>query len=895
MPGAGPGHVDGALLEREQSLATLAALLGDVRTSSEGRLVLVGGEAGVGKTLLLRQFCRSGAEGSRLLWGACAPLRTPRPLGPLLDVAEATGGELEQLVLEAARPHEVAAALLRELRSRSPTVLVLEDLHWADEATLDVVALLAERIASAPALLVASYRDDELDRTHQLRLVLGELVRRPGRMKLNSLSRAAVAELARPHGVDPDELYRRTGGNPFFVTEVLAAAGEHVPETVRDAVLARAARLSERARGLLDAAAVIPGQLELWLLKALAGELIDRLDECLASGILAAVGRGVAFRHELARLVVEEAISPERKLTLHNGALVVLAARGRANPDVVALAHHADAAGDAESVLRWAPLAAERAAASGSHREAAALYARALRFASGLPLAERADLLERRAEECYLSAQIDAAIDAQQEAIECHRRRGDTLREGDALRVLSRTLFFVGRTSEGEAAADQAVELLERRAPGHELAMAYCNVSQRRMVVENAQEANIWGARARELAERLDDTEALVYALTNIGTVELRAGEQDGRDKLERALALAQQHGLEDHAARIFNSLVMWPLRLRKLRDAESYLGAGLEYCRERGLDTWRLYLLAARARLELDRAHWDAAGDAAASVLRDPHSASVARNWALIVLGLLRARRGDAEASAPLQEANALAESTDELMRIGPTAAARAELAWLAGDNATVRLVTAAPLAMAINRRVPWVAGELAHWRWRAGVHDELPAELVAEPYRLSIAGEWARAAEFWDGIGCPYDAALALGDADEDAPLRQALDELQKLGARPAAAIVARRLRQRGVRGVPRGPRPVTRANPAGLTARELQVLALLREGLRNAQIAERLIVSQKTVDHHVSAILRKLNVRTRGEASATALRLGLVDPTRAGSALPNRDELRRTTGSA
>ena len=173
MRSAGPGQVDGALLERDQSLVALAALLGDVRASSEGRLLLVGGEAGVGKTLLLRHFCRSDAERVRVLWGACAPLRTPRPFGPFVDIAEATGGELEQLVLTAARPHEVAAALLRELRKRSPTVLVLEDLHWADEATLDVLALLAARIASAPALLLGSYRDDELDRTHQLRLVLG--------------------------------------------------------------------------------------------------------------------------------------------------------------------------------------------------------------------------------------------------------------------------------------------------------------------------------------------------------------------------------------------------------------------------------------------------------------------------------------------------------------------------------------------------------------------------------------------------------------------------------------------------------------------------------------------------------------------------------------------------
>ena len=379
-------------------------------------------------------------------------MRAPRPLGPFLDVAEATGGELERLVIAEARPHEVAAALLVELRRRGATVLVLEDLHWADEATLDVLALLAARIASAPAGL-ASYRDDELDRTHQLRLVLGELVRRPGRMKLDALSRAAVAELAGPAGVDPEELYRRTGGNPFLVTEVLAAGGEQVPESVRDAVLTRSARLSAPARGLLDAVAVIPGQLELWLLEALAGELIDRLDECLASGILAAESARIAFRRRACTNWQSKKRSrPSEAFGCIGARCVALAARGGTDTDVAALAHHADAAGDGDGVLRWAPLAAGRAAASGSRREAAVQYARALRFAGGLSPLERAELLERRAEECYLTAQIDAAVAAQREALECHRQLGDVLREGDALRVLSRTLFFVGRTAEGEAA-----------------------------------------------------------------------------------------------------------------------------------------------------------------------------------------------------------------------------------------------------------------------------------------------------------------------------------------------------------------------------------------------------------------------------------------------------------
>ena len=328
----------------------------------------------------------------------------------------------------------------------------------------------------------------------------------------------------------------------------------------------------------------------------------------------------------------------------------------------------------------------------------------------------------------------------------------------------------------------------------------------------------------------------------------------------------------KNSAGLTFNRLVMFPVRYRQFDIAQTHLADGLEYCAERGLDTFRLYLLGSRARLQLELGHWTEAGDSAALVLRDPRSPQLARTWAMTTLGLLRTRRGDAEASTPLEEAHAMAHPTFELARIAQIDAARAEAAWLAGNPDAVAEITDAALALAVDRRDSWAAGELTYWRHRAGIQDELPAGLVAEPYRLSISGDWARAAERWRQIGCPYETALALADADDESALQQAFEGLQALGARPAVAIVARRLRERGVRRVPRGPRPQTRENPAGLTTRETQVLGLVAEGLRNAQIAERLVVSEKTVDHHVSAILRKLNVRTRGEASAKAARLGI-----------------------
>jgi DNA-binding CsgD family transcriptional regulator len=487
----------------------------------------------------------------------------------------------------------------------------------------------------------------------------------------------------------------------------------------------------------------------------------------------------------------------------------------------------------------------------------------------------RADLLQRRVDECWLTDQLEAAIEAQEEALECRRRIGDRLGEGDALRTLSRLLFFVGRVHEGEARASEAVELLERVPPGHELAMAYGNVSQRRMAVQDLHRAVTWGTRALELARDLDDEEALVYALTNIGTAEFQAGLREGLPKQEQALELAQRHGLEDYAGRAFMSIVRCAVEQRNFELADEYLERGMAYCNERGLDTWRLYLLGFRSRVELDGGRWEEAIASAEAILRDPRSAPVPRGVALITLGLVRTRRGDPEAAVPLAEEHALATPTEEPVRIGWIAAARAEAAWVAGDHAAVLRETEGALSLARQRHQPWLVGELACWRWRAGVRDRVARGAAAEPYALSLAGEWARAGERWREIGCPYEAALALADADQEQPLRQAHDELQALGARPVAAIVARKLRERGARGVPRGPRPRTRENPAGLTARELEVLALLTEGLRNSEIAQRLVVSDKTVDHHVSAILRKLDARTRGEAAARAGRLGLTGP--------------------
>jgi DNA-binding CsgD family transcriptional regulator/tetratricopeptide (TPR) repeat protein len=865
-----PGRSD-ELLERAGQLAVLKEALASVGRAGRGTVVVVRGEAGVGKTALLRSFCDQVARSQRVLWGTCDPLFTPRPFGPLFAIAEGTGGKLGSSLAQGANPQQVAVALVQELSSPPRTALVLEDLHWADEATLDVFTLLARRAEETPALVVGTYRDDALEKAHPLRRVLGELATTTAvrRLRLAPLTPEAVGQLAAPHGIDGRELYEKTGGNPFFVVEVLAGESEEIPATVKDAVLARAMRLSPSAREFLEAAAVVPQRAELWLLEALAGAAVGAVDECVTAGMLVAEGDGVVFRHELARLSLESSIGPANKARLHRQALAAISGRPGHDLDFARLAHHAEAAGDTDAVVRFALPAAERASSMGAHREAAAQYGRVLRSGAGFPLAERADLLERRSHECYLTDQSDEAIAALEEALECRRALGDRLGEGRTLTRLSYILWCPGRARESGRAAREAVAVLEPLPASRELAKAYANLARSIGETDGWAAGAGWGERALQLAEDFGDTETALEARRILA----RALPDCGLEAMEQVFDDAQSAGLVEEVGATYLRLSENALGARRYDVAEDQLAKGLEYCSEHGLELFRLYLLSHRARLYLAQGRWAQAAETADAVLRIPRTSIMPRITALTVLGLVRARRGDPGHRPLLDEAWDLAQPTEEVGRFGRVAAARAEAAWLGCDPDGVASVTELALPVAL-RCSPALADELGVWRRRAGLGPQKPA-VTSSPHGLQLAGSWDAARASWVEAGCPYEAALCLADADDEARLRLALEELLELGARPAAAIVARRLRERGVVSVPRGPRATTRQNQYGLTAREMEVLALVNEGLQNGQIADRLVVSVRTVDHHVEAILRKLGAKTRADARVAAASLGIAVP--------------------
>jgi DNA-binding CsgD family transcriptional regulator/tetratricopeptide (TPR) repeat protein len=841
------------LLERTAELEALAAALAAVDESACGKLALVRGEAGVGKTALVDAFCAT-HRSWRVLRAASEPLHTPSPLGPFLEIADAVGGDLARIAEGGPKPYALTAALARVLAA-GPAVLVIEDIHWADEATLDVLRLLTRRLESVPTLVIVTYRDDELTRDHPLRAVLGEFGARAIRVNVATLSPDAVASLASESGLDADALYRRTNGNPFFVTEALAAGGDGVPETVRDAVLARAARLGSDARQLLDAVAVVPPHVEHSLLDRLVPNADAALDECTAVGMLRAGDQRVGFRHELARIAIEDALLPGARRTLHRAVLAALLDGGDST-DPARLAHHAEESADTEAILRFAPEAAERAAAVGAHREAADQYARALRHGADVEPAQRGEWLVRRALSCYLTDQNAEALEALRLAVSVYHELGDEISEGYAWKLLAEYLWCPGYVDESRAAALHAIALLEPHGPSRELGRAYDQMAFLADQGSRPEEAALWRGRLLEVSKATGDVELGIISCP---------------DGLKAAFATAVELGFIELAGGIQQSVAGGPLWARRYEAADRSLRAGLAFHSDHGLELYRHYILSWLGICALEQGRWDEAVDWADQVIRTPRASISPRILALTTVGLVRARRGDPDPWSPLDEAYELAFGSGEPRRIAPPAAARAEAAWLEGRDSELAELTDDVYALAQARRDGGIVGALGVWRSRAGLPVEL-VDGVGEHHALEIRGEFAAAAMLWAETGCPYEAALALAATGEEGSQRDALDELHRLGAQGAVAAVTARLRRTGVRGLPRGPRRTTRANPSNLTTREIEVLALLKDGLRNSEIAERLVLSERTVHHHVSAILRKLESGSRTEAVARARALGI-----------------------
>jgi DNA-binding CsgD family transcriptional regulator/tetratricopeptide (TPR) repeat protein len=854
------------LLERDRQLRACAEYLVEA-AAGHGRLVYVAGEAGIGKSTFSARVAADADGTATVAVGVCDGSATPAPLGPLVELLPSLPGDVWP---PDATRQEVFARLLDTLRAPpdgKPVLLVVEDAHWADEATLDLLRYLARRIHGCRALVLVTYRPEDSAAVRGLRILLGDTASANGtrRVDLPPLTADAVARLVAEHArehptaapTDPGKLFGVTGGNAFFVTEALSAGTSRVPATVRDAVLARVARLDEEAQRALEVVALAGARAETGLLVDLLAHGLTALDEPLARGLLRQVDGDVMFRHELARLTVAHDVPVGRGVHLHRRLLAALTARGA---DPARLAHHADVAGDVDAVLTFAPLAAARAAELGSHQEAVRQYRRALRHADRLADDRRAELLWSLGYEYYLTLRIDEAIAATRAALDIWDAAGERVRVGDAWRCLSRLSWFAGRRVDAEQQAATAVDLLEG-GETVELALAYSNRTQLRMLSSDLAGTQDWGRRTLALVERLPDSarreEVRVHALNNLGSMEITAGDLEaGRALLVESLTDARSADLHEHAARAYCNLASIAVVQRRHDEAVHYLDEGLEYCVDRDLDPWSLYLEGCRARLLLDRGDPAAALRLAESVLDRGNLSATDMIEPVLVLAHVHSRSGDPRGVELLARARQLASEMAELQRVGPAAAARCEAAWIRGDDHDAVAAAREAWGTAEAADCPWNRGAVATW---LPPDQAVPLETLAPPYAAERAGRWAEAAELWAAVDSPFDQALALARSGTQEGLADAARRFDRLGADAAAARTRALLRDHGW-AAPRTSRSAR--HPTGLTVREVEVLGLVNEGLSDARIAERLFISRRTAEHHVASILAKLGAGSRHE---------------------------------
>ena len=854
------------LIERESQLAALRQYA-DEASQGSGRLVLISGEAGVGKSVLLEESAHD-LNDARWLWAGCDGLFTPAALGPLLDLASQLDGELLRLCHAEAKRDQLYGALLQQLGDlQSFTVLAIEDVHWADEATLDLLSYLGRRIQHLPVLLLVTYRDDALVATDPLRLTLGALAiqRATRRLSLATLSAAGVATLAEGTMIDATELHRLTAGNPFFVIEVLQAGNDALPASVRDAVLARTRTLSTSARDALDTAALIGSRMQSGLLVSLLDDPLV-VDELISHGLLIKDGDDLRFRHEIARVAIEAAVPPYRKAAMHTKIMDALLSQG-CNDDA-RLAFHAEGAGRDDLVVRYGSRAGRRASELAAHREAAAQYGRALQSATDTDLRTRAELSDAVAQELALVDRWEESAEMRTAALELWRGAGDLRRESQSLLRLSVAMWRLCRGAESKQAREGALALAQECASGPEIARAYERMASHRLAEGRYEEGIAMARQAREMAEQLGLTDVIGDALdTEAKAIRGRGGEW--AVPMQAALESALSGGHEEQAGRAFARTYMWYCEDLRPEEAERCYGDALAYCEEHDIGTFVVCLQGQRTAVLEQNGRWDECISLGHALLDQHRLSRWNRLRPLCSTAKVMARRGEQGFWPYLDEAMESALRLGEPEWIRPVGIARTEARWLEGrlDAASYeldRVCSFSAGATAVDRC--W----MALWMRRLG---RTAQAVDIEPFGSQLTGDGARAAALWDRLGYRYEAALALLDTKEETHLRESLTRLVDLGADAAARRVRQRMRDLGIRSIPAGARTATKAHPRGLTAREQEILELLSQGQSNEEIAASLFISVRTVEHHVSAILGKLGATTRKDAAKEARKLRLM----------------------
>jgi DNA-binding CsgD family transcriptional regulator/tetratricopeptide (TPR) repeat protein len=958
-----PGLVSPVFVGRERELALIAAALARV-ADGEPAIVLVGGEAGVGKTRLLEEAAaRAGSDGVRALFGGCVEIGgDARPFAPVVDalreLARSTPEpqlhrllgparrqlarllpELDPAAAEeqadsggTAQLFEFVLGVVGRIGEERPLMLVVEDLQWADPSTLELVAMLVHALRGVRVALVLSFRSDELHRAHPLRpLVMGwERGRTVERIELQRFGRAEVAgQLEAILGAPPEpslveRVLERSEGNAFLVEETLGAVrGGADPDvlspSLRDVLLARAERLSASTQALLRAAAAGGRRVPEDLLAAVApvrdADFYTSLREAIEHHLLVvdAGGRGYAFRHALVRDAVYEDMLPGERVRLHAAYLEALSdTPALGPPTAAALAYHAYAAHDLPRTLSASLDAAAEASAAFAPADAQRHLERALEVWSQVPDAaqlaggDKVEVLARAAGVALQAGATERALSLLDEALAEVDAEAAPERRALLLEQRWEVMRGLGRMSEGTGCLREALDLLPREPPSRARVRVLGSLANALLLGDDMPAAMETAKEAVATAPSVGAAREEASALITLGAADAYCGSSEaGLDAVRAGLALAERTGAHETVLRGHLNLSDVLELLGRHEEAAIAARAGMELADRVGFArSIGLYLRGNLAEALVRVGRWEEAGRVLADGLAlDPGGVFAAALLIMRAELAAAAGRPDAAADDVAQARRALGEASPGAQFVQPLAMIEAEVARQRGSLEGARAAIAAGLAadqgmerytwpllwmgLRVEAELGDADGATALTTTTAQLPTETPAgrgyrELVAAEAVRAGGGEpdWAAAVAHWRTAADPHllayallrqaEVALAHGERDAAASaLAEGSAAARALGATPLADEIAALARRARI--------PLEAAAPAaddlGLTDREREVLRHVAEGRSNGQIAADLFISRKTASVHVSNILAKLGVASRGEAAAVAHRRGLV----------------------
>jgi len=861
------------LIDRTPFLELLQATLAKVK-EGDGHCVFVSGETGIGKTTLTNEFCKAQNKDTHIFKGTCDALFTPRPLAPLYDIAEQMQSDIRTIsengTDRAALFSDFLAALQKQ---KGVTVLVIEDIHWIDEATLDFVKFLARRITRVHCLFILTYRDNEIDPGSAAWQLFGQIP--PDnftRLKLTPLSQKSVNKMAQDKGYKGDDLYRITGGNPFYVTEILSSGFPGIPENVKDSIFSSFNRLDEKIKQVCNLLSILPSGIELNYFETINPSYSSAVAFCLNSKILRLENGRIGFKHELYRRTIEDSLSPFLKIELNKKILHLFKDSFEKTGEVERIVHHAKAGNEYDSIVHYAPIAARKAATVGSHKEAAKLFRVAITYYEGQDTDKLVEFYNGYAYECYLTNEIDEAIVYTEKELNLLKEKNDVFKTGNCMRFLSRLWWFNGNAEKAEVYAKQVIDILANVPASKAKAMGFSNMSQLKMLSEDFETCRFWGNKAIAMAKEMGDNQTFSHALINVAMIDASdsSTRRKGREMLQQSLDIAIKNNYDEIAARAYANLSSNAVRSKEYDYAKKILEEGILFCDDRELYLARAYLFGYKARLYLETGHWHEALQIANGVVNEqqPPVGTIA---AVVVAATIKMRTSDTDILPELVRAKENAFKSQEPQRILPAITALLEYEWITGKRLIEENALAEVSRMIKEKGNVYENSAFAFWLLKGRNIKAYPKDFF-KGYQVSDRNSALAAARLWKTIGCPYEEALALFEGNES-DKKAAIEIVLNLGADMVYRKMKLEMRAYGIRSIPRGARKSTRSNPKNLTQREMEILGHLGAGLQNKEIAAKLFIAPRTVDHHISSIFFKLDVNSRTKAVHEAIQQGII----------------------